>query len=263
MSPAFPPPLLLVQCLSQVPLSVAAAAVMTLEFATVDAVFDRIAEGLKAQGPELVDKIRGVVQYDIGDRSWTLDLKTGSGRLTPGKAATPDVTITLAADDFLQVASGRSTPQQAFMRGKLKFKGNLAMAMKLNTVLDAARKGAPTKAAAAGAGAAAPSSASSPALQSQPLFDAIALAIRADGASLVKKVGGVIAFSVLAKPGDAKPAAVFTLELKSGAGGFTAGPGVGSPDLTITIADEDFVALSDGKLNAQTVRCLVLPPSAA
>ncbi|RYG45361.1 hypothetical protein EON67_10675, partial [archaeon] len=84
------------------------------------------------------------------------------------------------------------------MRGKLKLKGNMALAMKLNTVLDAARKSLPAAATAAGAGgnaqqpaaAGAGSSAAAPAhaqgLKSQEYFDAIELAIHQKGAELVK-----------------------------------------------------------------------------
>jgi hypothetical protein len=157
---------------------------------------------------------------------------------------------------------------QAFMRGKLKLKGNMAIAMKLNTVLDAARKAgkspapsstspAPTKVAPAPAAPVKLEKSSAPpasSLKSQPLFDAIALAVRADGPTFVKKVNGVIQFNVTLGSAAA-PAAVYLLDLKSGTGSVTTNPKAGgpTPDITITIADDDFVALADGKLNPQAV----------
>jgi len=204
---------------------------------------------------------------DAGGKFWTVALKPGAGSVAAGKGAgAPDVTITVGEDDFLALAAGKLNPQQAFMRGKLKLKGNMAIAMKLNTVLDAARKAAPggapaakpaPAAAAAPAPAAAPKAAAPAAsaggVKSGVLFDAIGAAIRSDGAALVAKVGGVIQFNITA--GSATPAAIFVLDLKRGSGAMSTGaPAAGAPaaDLTITVADDDFVALADGKLNPQT-----------
>ena len=50
-----------------------------------------------------------------------------------------DITITIKDDDMVDLASGKLNPQQAFMKGKLKIKGNMGLAMKLGTVIDSAR----------------------------------------------------------------------------------------------------------------------------
>ena len=42
--------------------------------------------------------------------------------------------------DFMQIAEGKMKPQMAFMRGKLKIKGSMGLAMKLQGVIDIARK---------------------------------------------------------------------------------------------------------------------------
>lgn len=220
-----------------------------------------------------ISQVKGVILYDIGGNQWTVDLKSGTGSVASGKGATPDVTLSASVDDFLALASGKLNPQQAFMRGKLKIKGNMAIAMKLNSVLEAARNASgaagkpPAAPAAAGAGAAAAKPAETPlattasastpgpVVKSQALFDAIGLAVRSDGAALVKKVNGIIQFNINGSGSTATPAAVFVLNLKTGAGSLSKGapPSGVSPDLTLTISDDDFVALSEGKLNPQTV----------
>lgn len=116
---------------------------------------------------------------------------------------------------------------------------------------DAARAGSQTVAAAAAAAPAAGSDADNPSagssLKSAPLFDAIADGVRADGPALAKKVNGVIQFNI-------KPDGVWTVSLKKGAEGavHAGAPKQGKPDLTLTVSDDDFVKLADGKLNAQT-----------
>lgn len=52
----------------------------------------------------------------------------------------PDLTVTMKDKDFVSIAQGKMKPQMAFMRGKLKIKGSMGLAMKLQGVIDIARK---------------------------------------------------------------------------------------------------------------------------
>jgi len=38
-------------------------------------------------------------------------------------------------EDFVEIFSGKTNPQQAFMKGKLKVNGAMSLAMKLNLIL--------------------------------------------------------------------------------------------------------------------------------
>jgi 3-hydroxyacyl-CoA dehydrogenase/3a,7a,12a-trihydroxy-5b-cholest-24-enoyl-CoA hydratase len=239
--------------------------------ATVDDVMAAIQAAVETQGEKLAKQINGIVVYEIDGRKWTVTLKNGVIKFAEGGVEKPDLTVVMGGPLLLELATGKANAQQAFMQGKLKIKGNMAMAMKLNTVMDAAKKAGigtvqvPTKAAAPAAPAA-PAAAPAPAstassgagagagagLKSKPFFEAIAAAVESDGASLVQKVKGKIQFVITAGSPSGAVLAQFALDLKSGAGAFASGTGsAAAPDLTLTVSDEDFVGLATGKLNSQ------------
>ena len=59
---------------------------------------------------------------------------------TLNRAAQADLTVTMRDGDFMDIAAGKLKPQTAFMRGRLKIKGSMGLAMKLQGVIDVARK---------------------------------------------------------------------------------------------------------------------------
>ena len=65
----------------------------------------------------------------------------GSGSVNAGPPAQgkADLTISVKDADFMSMQAGKLNPQSAFMSGKIKIKGNMGLAMKLGTVLNAAK----------------------------------------------------------------------------------------------------------------------------
>merc|ERR1719384_1691479 len=76
------------------------------------------------------------------------------------------------------------------------------------------------------------------------IFDAMSTAVSSNGADLVKLGGAVFQFVI----SDAGPEGKFTLDLKNGSGSAKAGEDAAA-DCTITMADADMVAMSEGKLD--------------
>ena len=86
------------------------------------------------------DKAKGVnatVQYDItGDQggTWHAVIKDGTCQVNSGAAASPNLTITMSSQDWLDMTGGKLSGQMAFMSGKLKLKGDMGLAMKIGSI---------------------------------------------------------------------------------------------------------------------------------
>jgi putative sterol carrier protein len=69
--------------------------------------------------------------FDVtGAGAWKVDVQDSGVTVTEG-AADAGTTITIAEDDFNRLVAGELNPMTAFMTGKLKVKGDMGAAMKL------------------------------------------------------------------------------------------------------------------------------------
>ena len=68
-----------------------------------------------------------------------MDLKNGAGAMHVGTVTgiKPDITIDISDSDFVDLAAGKANGQKLFMSGKIKAKGAIMLATKLDTVLKA------------------------------------------------------------------------------------------------------------------------------
>ena len=81
-------------------------------------------------------QVNGVFQFNLSKPAseWVVDCKAAT--VKPGKAAKADVTLTLSDADFVAMAAGKLNGMQAFMSGKMKIKGNMALAQKFGALVD-------------------------------------------------------------------------------------------------------------------------------
>jgi putative sterol carrier protein len=86
------------------------------------------------------DKATGtsaVIQYDVsgeGGGTWHAVIKDGTCTVKPGPAASPNLTLQISAQDWLDMLGGKQSGQMLFMSGKLKVKGDMGLAMKLGSM---------------------------------------------------------------------------------------------------------------------------------
>lgn len=71
---------------------------------------------------------------------WYLDLKSDKGGCGRGEAPSPaDATLTMDSKHFFNMFAGQLKPTTAYMTGKLKIKGNLQQALKLEKLMSSLR----------------------------------------------------------------------------------------------------------------------------
>lgn len=102
-------------------------------------VFDEVAKALKADGANLVKKIKGVYCFKVKAKDgkegiWVVDVKNGTGAVKFDSKDKADTTIIMKDDDLVSLMTGKMNPQNAFFQGKLKITGNMALAMKLKDI---------------------------------------------------------------------------------------------------------------------------------
>ena len=100
--------------------------------------FEKLVPILATKGEGIVKQVGCLYHFEIsakkGDTAEliSVDLKNGNGKITMGKEGTPDCTFVMLDEDFMKLVAGKLKPQEAFMQGKMKIKGNMAKAMKFN-----------------------------------------------------------------------------------------------------------------------------------
>ncbi len=106
---------------------------------TIGEVFQMIDAAIKHE-PEKTTGKEGVYQFNLqGDTEVTYQLiiDEEGPRAVEGTKKDADVTLIMKEDNFRKLVEGTLNPTAAFMSGKLKVKGNMGLALKLQTVLNA------------------------------------------------------------------------------------------------------------------------------
>ncbi|MBS4172903.1 SCP2 sterol-binding domain-containing protein [Bacillus sp. FJAT-49736] len=104
---------------------------------TLEEAMQKIEDALN-ENPNLIEGFNAVYQYDItGDDGGTyqLHLKEGAAKVFNGAETEADCVLTLSEDNFKQMLLGKLNGTVAFMSGKLKIKGDIGKAIKMEGLL--------------------------------------------------------------------------------------------------------------------------------
>ncbi|KAI1765142.1 sterol-binding-like protein [Hypoxylon sp. FL1150] len=110
------------------------------------AAFEAINDSLQANEADRKDAIKqgnAVFAFTLKNKageteSWHIDLKE-KGTVGSGLGTKPTVTLSLSDDDFGKLVTGQANAQRLFMSGKLKIKGDVMKATKMQPILSKAQ----------------------------------------------------------------------------------------------------------------------------
>jgi len=78
------------------------------------------------------------LQFNItgdGGGEWTANIKGGTLSVIEGSTSAASMTMTCAAQDMLAIVNGELSAVSAFMQGRVRIEGNMALAMKIQNLL--------------------------------------------------------------------------------------------------------------------------------
>jgi putative sterol carrier protein len=84
--------------------------------------------------PEKAEGVDVIAQLNVSGPeggSWTVTVKDQKIQVTEGIHPSPNLTLKMSLDDFLDLVNGKLSAEKAFFTGKIQFKGNIAVALKL------------------------------------------------------------------------------------------------------------------------------------
>ena len=84
--------------------------------------------------PEKAAGIDVIAQLNISGPeggSWTVTIKDQKIQITEGVHPAPILTLKMGLSDFLDLVNGKLSAEKAFFTGKVQFKGNITVALKL------------------------------------------------------------------------------------------------------------------------------------
>ena len=81
--------------------------------------------------------LNATYQFDLsgdGGGQWHAGIANEQCEVKEGKAALPNITISMTAQDYLDMVNGKLNGQMAFMTGKLRIAGDMGLALRLQSL---------------------------------------------------------------------------------------------------------------------------------
>jgi putative sterol carrier protein len=104
----------------------------TMEAETPKEFFDKTIQARfnpeKAKDVDVIAQVR-ITGPEGGE--WTVTIKDQKLQVTEGTHPSPTLTLKITQNDFMDIINGRLSAEKAFFTGKIHFKGNIAVALKM------------------------------------------------------------------------------------------------------------------------------------
>jgi putative sterol carrier protein len=86
---------------------------------------------------EAAKGLNAIYQFDLsgdGGGKWHVIINNDSCEVKEGPAGSPSITISMTAQDYLDMLSGKLNGQMAFMTGKLRIAGDMGLALRMQSL---------------------------------------------------------------------------------------------------------------------------------
>ena len=86
---------------------------------------------------EAAKGLNAIYQFDLsgdGGGKWHVIINNDTCEVKEGPAASPSITISMTAQDYLDMLSGKLNGQMAFMTGKLRIAGDMGLALRMQSL---------------------------------------------------------------------------------------------------------------------------------
>jgi putative sterol carrier protein len=87
--------------------------------------------------PGMSGELNSVLEFQIGGPAggtWTVDTSNGASKISEGSTGNAKCTVICSDADFVGILTKKTNAQMAFMSGKLKIKGDMGLALKLQKI---------------------------------------------------------------------------------------------------------------------------------
>lgn len=85
--------------------------------------------------PELIPDVRETYLFNVGDRSFTIEVDHGTARFSRMSTATPELTITADAQTFIRIGARMLNPFEALVNGSITIDGGMEAVQRCTTML--------------------------------------------------------------------------------------------------------------------------------
>ena len=107
-----------------------------MDFHTLDNLIKQLPDYFLAENSEGINSAISV--YLIGEinKAWTIRIKNKTCHIEEGSDPKASLSLTASPENIADIFSGKLDPTRAFMHGKLKFSGNINLAMRFSKLFD-------------------------------------------------------------------------------------------------------------------------------
>ncbi len=101
---------------------------------TPQEIFDQMPASLNADAAK---GMNSTIQFNLsGDDGgqWYVTIKDSKAEVSKGTASAANMTLSMTAQDYVDMIMGKLNGQMAFMSGKLKISGDMGLAMKMQSL---------------------------------------------------------------------------------------------------------------------------------